>query len=222
VNDAAAPLASSEVAERARALGRAAGEEVERARAERTAERARLRASLLDAQERRAWRQAGAALIDLLALDAEGLADAPLREAAVAIAVHLAFEEAPEADRLFAALGQDSGSAGLDVLYDLVSGKGGSIAAERAERLLAEPEVRARSGAALRIALEMRAARCSDKPALFARAAREGDARVLLYLERLRSARCDPRIGECCFHGSRALRRATEALDERLARSAAR
>ena len=72
----------------------------------------------------------------------------------------------------------------------------------------------------LRIALELRDARCAAKADLFERASREGDARTLTLLERLRSAGSCSGAGQCCYWGDGRLEKAVADLKARLGRGA--
>jgi serine/threonine-protein kinase len=208
--------AASTAAPVARTHAERAVNAAQEAAARRAARIDELREYVIDARSRGAWKEAAGALVPLLELDPSALDEKELASAAVNSAVPLEFEG--EGDPLFSALAYKGGTAGLDVLYAIMSRKGGSRAARRAKELLADPEIRGRATPALRIALLLREARCEDKEALFERAGREGDERALVYLERLRSSRCDPRRGECCFHQRRALGRAIDALEKRGAR----
>ena len=102
--------------------------------------------------------------------------------------VAAAYPPGPEGDRLFKLLESDAGPAGLDVLFDLVQRKGGSLAAERAAAILKDPAVRARGSKAMQIAYELRSSACTNDE-LFARAVSEGDGRALQALRMVRG-RC--------------------------------
>lgn len=113
-------------------------------------------------------------------------------------------------DRVFDALENRMGTDGLDLLYDLVSMRGQSRAALRAVEILRRKEVIARATPALRVAFELREARCVDKLALLDRATKEGDVRALLVMETL---------GTACFGKShRQLDAAMTELRARVAR----
>ena len=137
---------------------------------------------VIEAYEKEQWQQAAEAIVPLLELDPAALSETKLANIAVALGVHLEFEGNPAADPLFSVLAYRTGAPGLDVLYAMVSRRGGSRGARRAKALLADPEIIARATPELRIAVELRDARCEDKPGLFERAAREGDRRSLAYL----------------------------------------
>lgn len=111
----------------------------------------------------------------------------------------------PTRDRAFALAGHELGSVGLDVLYEIMTTRGGGEAASRAERQLQDPTAREQGTAALRIAYDLRMARdCPGKLALLDRARQQGDRRAQLELVRVRDCeggagcclRDDPRIGE--------------------------
>lgn len=200
------------VAAHATAQAQRALDAIRRDAARRSARIQELHDYVLEAYEKEQWQQAAEALVPLLELEPAALRETKLANIAVALGVHLEFDENPAADPLFSVLAYRTGAPGLDVLYAMVSRRGGSRGARRAKELLSNPEIITRASPELRIALELRDARCPDKPGLFERAAREGDRRALAYLERLRSARCDARRGECCFHQNRALDRAIDGL----------
>ncbi len=75
----------------------------------------------------------------------------------------------------------------------------GSYAARRAESILKLQATSSRAAPALRITWELARASCLQKPALFERAAKDGDARTLRLLSALRSPKCQSRRGECCM-----------------------
>src|SRR5262249_39633558 len=113
-------------------------------------------------------------------------------------------------DRIFAALTDQLGTDGLDVLYDLVASKGRSNAALRAGELLRKKEIMARAAPELRIAFELREAPCVDKLARLARAGKEGHARALVVMENQ---------GLACFKkNNKAVLEAMKELRARLSR----
>jgi serine/threonine-protein kinase len=179
------------------------------------AERDSLRAQFLHAHERKDWKDAAEALVTLLQKHPDALDEAPAIPAAVAVAARVEYRGMPSADALFDALAASPSSQAVDVLYAIVAAKNGSKAAKRASQLLERSQVRGRASAALDVVMKLREARCSDKPSLFARAASEGDERSHRYLDRLRSSRCNPDIGECCFHGDRALDDTLRSIEQR-------
>lgn len=118
----------------------------------------------------------------------------------------------PDADTIFELLGSDRvGAAGPDVLYRLVAFHGGSKAAQRAEKLLAEEAVWNRASDAMKIAQELRTTPCQKRTALLERAAEVGDRRALLLLSNMTPRDCST----CCLHAP-GLGPAIRKLNERL------
>ncbi|MEJ7733247.1 MAG: hypothetical protein WKG00_29145 [Polyangiaceae bacterium] len=184
--------------------------------------------SALDAIEAEAWRERFLAARDardtrgqaiaFLALterDPGAFAEAELRAPLVALAARLALDGDDRADEVFTALAERIGASGIDVLYEIASTRGGSKGARRAEAQLARPEVRARASMQLAVTLDLRAARCADKPGLFARAAADGDVRTLRVLDRLRAPDACRGDGQCCWYGDARLGQAAREITAR-------
>lgn len=115
-------------------------------------------------------------------------------------------------------LAERGGAGGLDALYELArddQAGGGGPAGKRALELLRRRETLEKASPGLRIAVELRVAPCEQKSQLFARAAREGDARALEILEALRAPDCNPRAGMCCFRKDGLLERAIDEIKAR-------
>ncbi|WP_437688097.1 protein kinase domain-containing protein [Sorangium sp. So ce176] len=174
------------------------------------------RARLVEAVQAKRWEAAEEALLALLDRDRAAFADRDVMTSAAAAAVKSAYRADGRADAIFDALESRLGPDGLDIAYEMMSGYGGTQGGKRAAALLRRPEVLKRASVPLRIAVELREAPCRRKHALFDRAALEGDARALVFLEMLRSSQCQPRIGQCCFHHHAGLERAVRALRDRL------
>ncbi|WP_438024836.1 protein kinase domain-containing protein [Sorangium sp. So ce233] len=174
------------------------------------------RARLVEAVQAKRWEAAEEALLALLDRDRAAFAGRDVMTAAAAVAVKSAYRTDGRADAIFDALESRLGPDGLDIAYEMVSGYGGTQGGKRAAELLRRPEVLKRASVPLRIAVELREAPCRRKHALFERAALEGDARALVFLEMLRSSQCQPRIGQCCFHHHAGLERAVRTLRDRL------
>src|SRR6185437_11797009 len=132
----------------------------------------------------------------------------------------------PVFDRLANGLGTD----GLDILYDLavreqrthnpLEGHGlapPASAGPRARAILGRPEALARATPAMRVAYELRRTQCSQRPLLFARAAKDGDDRALEILTSMAPPAC-PRKDACCFPKLRDLERAIAEIQERIRR----
>ncbi|WP_437712068.1 serine/threonine-protein kinase [Sorangium sp. So ce448] len=162
------------------------------------------------------WGDAESALLTLLEKDRAAFEQRDVMTAAAAVAVKSSYRTDGRADAIFDALESRLGPEGLDIAYEIWSGYGGTQGGKRAAALLRRPEVLKRASVPLRIAVALREAPCRRKEALFERAALEGDARALVFLEMLRSSQCQPRIGQCCFHHHEGLERAVRALRDRL------
>lgn len=119
--------------------------------------------------------------------------------ATFAMAPTLAGTVSPDAERIFTFLTTGrAGAAGPDILFDLVTTRGGSRASTYAEEMLRRDDVRARGTPALRVAWEFRAApTCQAKVALFDRVRAEGDKRVLATLFQM--GRCGKGPTDCCL-----------------------
>ncbi|WP_437621163.1 serine/threonine-protein kinase [Sorangium sp. So ce1151] len=174
------------------------------------------RVRLVESVQAKRWDDAESALFALLERDRSAFEDRDVMTAAAAVAVKSSYRPDGRADPIFEALESRLGPEGLDIAYEIVSGYGGTQGGKRAAELLRRPEVLKRASVPLRIAVELREAPCRRKHTLFERAALEGDARALVFLEMLRSSQCQPRIGQCCFHHHAGLERAVRTLRDRL------
>jgi serine/threonine-protein kinase len=115
-------------------------------------------------------------------------------------------------EQLYEIIERRMGTHGIDLLYELMTTRGGSRAAKRATDLLADPEVRKRGTPALRIAYDLRKTSCPEKNQLFERAREDGDRRALGMLEELK----DCRRSRCCLYTKDpALKEAVDALRTR-------
>jgi eukaryotic-like serine/threonine-protein kinase len=115
----------------------------------------------------------------------------------------------------FAMLSGKADTYGIDVLYELVTTRGQSKAAARAESLLLTESVLARGSPALRTAWTLRRAKtCADKKALFPLVRESGDHRSMAELIPM-SARCKRRGPACCLHGDRDLTELLRAMREK-------
>lgn len=158
---------------------------------------------------------ASTSLEELLELDPVAYRDRSVRAATVDLAVRLELTGGPAADRVFDIMATRFGPSGADVLYELVATRGGSRAAARAARVLADPTVRERGTPALRVAYDLRnAKRCDDKISLLDRAAKDGDGRSYGMLQELNRP-CRRRGGECCLHNDDRLKAAMAAIRDR-------
>jgi eukaryotic-like serine/threonine-protein kinase len=139
-----------------------------------------------------------------------------VRLAAAEVAVRAAFRADAAADKVFDTLTNKLGPEGLDILYEVVSAHGGTKGAERSSGILRRPEVLARASPALRIAMELRAARCEQVSALFGRAESEGDVRAIVVLDLLRSQPCRRSSAQCCLYKDATIDRTVRAMRQRL------
>ncbi|AUX37978.1 MULTISPECIES: serine/threonine-protein kinase [Sorangium] len=141
------------------------------------------RKALTDAARARRWVKAAEALNLLAERDPTALRERPIAIAARNLAIAISKTGEALADQVFDALARRFGTAGLDVLYEIVETRGRSTPATRAAKLLRDPEVAARGTPAVRISFELRDATCGEKMPFLDRAVSEGDQRTLVVLE---------------------------------------
>ncbi|XXT19122.1 protein kinase [Sorangium sp. So ce429] len=141
------------------------------------------RKALTGAVRARKWVKAAEALNQLAERDPTALRDRAVAIAARNVAISISKTGEELADKVFDALANRFGTAGLDVLYEIVETRGRSTPATRAAKLLRDPEVAARGTPAVRIAFELRDATCGEKLQFLDRAVSEGDQRTLVVLE---------------------------------------
>ncbi len=165
----------------------------------------------------RDFTKAAEGLLALAELDPTALSTVEMRAAAVETAVTAASDRAKGA-LVVKSLAERFGSDGVDVLYEIVTTRGGSQAATLATPLLADAAVRARGTPALRVAFDLREAACGERASLLDRVRTEGDARSLAILSGMRSPDCDAGSGACCLRDNPAVETAARELGERLAR----
>jgi serine/threonine-protein kinase len=173
------------------------------------------RKALRSSAETNDWKTAAEALDALAKLDPDALDDDALAKSSVSVAVAVGNFAPDLAPRAFEALGATPG--GIDVLYSVMSTRGGTKAAQQATELLDKVEVASRASAALRVTLELRKAPCKEKESLFDRAVADGDTRTLVLMEALRSPKCTPEADGCCLRDNGALESATRKLRARVA-----
>jgi serine/threonine-protein kinase len=181
---------------------------------------AALKTQLAGAVESQQWGKAGRAVVALVDHDPEAFADKAVASHVVSTAVALETVGGKDADNVFNALGARLGARGLEILFEIVRTKGGTKGSKRAAAILQNPDVVPLEPAPLRIAFELVEAPCSDKPALFTRAAEEGDERALTALRQLREMECSRRDDACCFRNNTELPKAIARLRERLGKPA--
>jgi hypothetical protein len=155
-------------------------------------------------------------LARLLEADPDAPKDSEVRGDIVELSMRVMLLTGGEPDRVFEMISTKMDTTGVDILYELLTTRGGSRAAARAEELLRDEKVRSRGTPAVRIAYELRVAQgCSDKKALFDRAKSDGDGRTLGQLQLL-NRRCRRRSGNCCLENDPELRDAIDTLKARL------
>jgi serine/threonine-protein kinase len=158
---------------------------------------------------------ATADLVHLLDLDPHSAEDGAVRADICELAMRVMLLTGDEPDRVFELITQKMGTVGIDILYELITTRGGSRAAARADELLRDEKIRARGTPALRIAYDLRVTMgCDEKKALFARARTDGDSRTLGELYLL-NRHCGRHAAGCCFHNDPELKEATDALKAR-------
>jgi serine/threonine-protein kinase len=162
------------------------------------------------------WGRGADALLALAELDPKAFEARDVSSAAVAIAAGIELGSDPRSDKIFDVLTNKLGAAGLDILYAILSTRGGSKAAARASDLLRTKAVFERASPALRIAVELRDAPCKDKLSLLPRAIAEGDVRAITVLDILRADTCKARIGQCCYRKNPAVEDAIRQIRARL------
>ncbi len=152
-------------------------------------------------------------LVALAQLDTAALAGTEIKQAAVEVVVN-----AGPADtaKLVRALAENFDTDGIDVLADDSTMRGGSEAASIADELLHKPDVLARGSAAVRVAIDLRRAPCSERPALLDRVVTEGDERSLAILAAMRDPACDVATGACCLTQNAAVDKAARELTNRV------
>ncbi len=156
-----------------------------------------------------------ASLERLLELDPKAPQDREVRAAIVRLAQDVMLLDGPEPGKMFDLISNEMGTTGPDILYELMTTRGGSRAARRSEELLRDEAIRDRGTPALRIAYDLRSAKkCEAKIALFERAKTDGDGRTLGLLQLLNHS-CGRRNADCCLHNDPALKATMDAIKDR-------
>lgn len=116
----------------------------------------------------------------LLEVEPQAAEDRDIKNAIIEVLMRIMMGDSPHVDPLFKIIQDKMGTAGPDLLYELLTTRGGSRAAKRADELLRDEAVRSKGSPAMRIAYDLRTARgCPAKAALYERAGEEGDRRAL-------------------------------------------
>jgi eukaryotic-like serine/threonine-protein kinase len=101
------------------------------------------------------------------------------------------------------------------MLLFLITNKGGSQAADTADKLLEQPDVLARGSKAMQVAYLVRKAPCEKKRELFARCGEDGDKRAYGELKIISKNSCGRRRNICCYENDKALQAAMEKIEAR-------
>ncbi|MBK8258379.1 MAG: hypothetical protein IPK82_37655 [Polyangiaceae bacterium] len=118
----------------------------------------------------------------------------------------------PDAERLFVFLSTRAGTAGPDVMFELVTTRGGTRAAAYAEELLRREDVRAQGTPAFKVAYEMKTATtCQARLAMFDRIKKEGDLRCNQFLFQM--AKCGKGPTDCCVVNDPAYKEVVRVLN---------
>lgn len=159
------------------------------------------------------YEKALASVLALAKLDKDALKDATLRANALETTVRFGNKEPVK--KLIDVLATSFGSDGLDILYEVMTKRGGSAAAALATEQLKDPVVRARATKALLVAMDLRDAPCAEKVKLLDRALAEGDARTLGQLAAARAPACDSSTGACCLKDNAAVETTVRELTKK-------
>ncbi len=173
--------------------------------------------TLRNSSKAKDWNRGAAAVVSLLKLEPTCLHDKDLSAAMLVVAVGVGQTDGEPQDRFFHDLARDTGTPGLDALYEMARWRAWTKAGKRAKDALRAADVAERMPTELRVLFDFYQASCMGKRALFNRMAEEGDARALTELVVLREAQCTRWRDPCCFQENRELTRAIGSLRARLA-----
>lgn len=163
----------------------------------------------------RRYKSAIEELTSLLENDPGAARDSDTRKAIVELSMRVMLMQGPEPNMVFGLICQRMGTTGLDILYELLTTRGGSRAAKRAEELLKDEKIRSKGSDAMQVAYALRTSRgCDEKKSLFDRAKKYGDNRTLGQLHLLNRS-CGRRSGDCCLHKDPELEATIDAIKAR-------
>jgi hypothetical protein len=153
--------------------------------------------------------------LDYLArADPKAADDREMRSAIVKLSQRVTQAQGRLPDVFFEILAQRMGTVGADILYEIITTKGESQAADRAAALLRDADVRDRGTPALQVAYELRVARsCAERVDLLDRVKAHGDRRTLLPLLDM-SRRCGRDL-DCCTRDDPRVKDAMDGLRAR-------
>lgn len=166
-----------------------------------------------EVNQKRLVKESVDALEQLLIVDPSAGEDKDVRAAVVKLAPDAALLRNETSEKMNTLLSSRMGSVGIDLLFDLVATRGGSVAAQDAERILRDEAMRARGSEAMRIAYDIRfASGCDAKREHFERARSQGDGRAVMELKLLRECR---RGNTCCMRNDQQLDDLITALEKK-------
>jgi len=169
-----------------------------------------------EAMKQNEWRKVVEGVEQVLRMDPDAIDDPAVKKSLLAYTVRACINDGEGCKAMMELLSERSGTAGPDVLFELIATKGGTGAQKRADRLLADPSVMRGASDALRIAYELRKAHgCAGVEKLYPEVEQKGDHRALRELKILQSRRqCRPR--GCCLNGQEpAVKRIERAILDR-------
>ncbi len=135
-------------------------------------------------------------LDQILRIDGAAGHDRDLRPAIMKLAQRSFIAPGESQTRMIVLLTSGLGSAGPDIMFELMVTAGGSKAATYSTRTLKDEGVRSTATPGMRIAYDLRHAKgCDEAKKLFSRVIKDGDHRALRELKRLQSCRNNKR---CC------------------------
>jgi len=163
--------------------------------------------------KKRLAKEAVDAFEQLLEVDPAAPQDKDVRAAALKLAPDAALLRNETSEKMNTLLSTRMGSIGIDLMFELVSTRGGTVASQDAERILKDESVRGRGSEAMRIAYDIRyASGCDAKKALFERAKTSGDSRAAMELRLLRECR---RGNTCCLRNDQELDDLISAIEKK-------
>lgn len=157
--------------------------------------------NVTDAMKQNDWEAVVAGVEKVLRMDPDAIDDPAVSKSLLAYTVRACINEGAACKGMMDLLSERAGTAGPDLLFELITTKGGTSAQKRADRLLADPSVMRGASEALRIAYELRkASGCGAVEKLYPEVEKKGDHRALRELKILQSRR-QCRARGCCLNG---------------------
>lgn len=166
-----------------------------------------------DLMRKRLAKESVEAFEQLLMVDPLAPQDKEVRQAVLRLTADVGLLRNEVTEKMNTLLSTRMGSVGIDLLFELIQTRGGTVAAQDADRILRDEAVRARGTEAMRIAYDIRfASGCDAKKALFDRARTSGDGRAAMELKLLKECR---RGNTCCMRGEQPLDDLIEAIEKK-------